>query len=458
MFKSLYQRVIVVTLIVMCLSGFLSFLCGNVYYHLNLKSSKDHKVTEISNEIKHNIEHYHQLANIDEYLNHIANLGYHVAWVELSSKESTIYGDGFESHEITDEMINTLNDNKVYHGIKKQSFHLFVTGLFNEDVSNSVGQRVMLNQKEYGLFIQLNQDKLFGEFRYFLAVLLLSMILFSIILVLLSNVAIVKPLKKLMNKVDQVGDGTFDISFDTKRRDEIGRLNEHFQQMQTKLKQTDTMKTEFVSNVSHELKSPLTIIDGLGEEMSQTSNEVDRKAIYNKLHREIDQLARLNEQLLLLSRLDSGDIEQNDRINIREQLSYIIRNFEYALSNKDLMIMMNVMDSDIKGNEVLFYQVWYNLIQNAINHSPIAGEIKIEAKQKKDFWLIIIDNELNLSNDNNPMDQSKLTERFYKSNKSTSGHGLGLAIVDDIVTKHGGELRIEVVDHHFRAIVQINRY
>ena len=206
------------------------------------------------------------------------------------------------------------------------------------------------------------------------------------------------------------------------------------------LKKVDTLKSELIANVSHDLKTPLTMIKGYSEMMQDFPDEVTTENLQVIID-ETEHLTRLVNDILDLSKLRSGnDVLLLDEFNLTESIRTIITRYS-ALMAKDGYNIIFDYDSDVTvtGDETRINQVVYNLINNAINYSGEDKTVIITQTEKVDTVLIeVTDHGRGIS----PEDIGGIWERYYRTeNKNTHtrsvvGTGLGLSIVKSILEKH----------------------
>jgi PAS domain S-box len=216
----------------------------------------------------------------------------------------------------------------------------------------------------------------------------------------------------------------------------------------TEVKHLERMRSEFVANVSHELKTPLTTIMGFVETLKGKSGEdtEKRKRFLDIITEEVQRLKRLIEDILFLSRLEkNSSLGKLEEVNIYKELDNIVYMLTPSSGKKDICI-----DLFIKRNFILyvrskdlFKQMIINLIDNAIKYTQPGGNVKVLAYIKEESVFIIIkDNGVGIPKE----DASRVFERFYRVDKSRSrnqgGTGLGLAIVKHIVSELDGSISL----------------
>ncbi|PWW08760.1 signal transduction histidine kinase [Paenibacillus cellulosilyticus] len=258
---------------------------------------------------------------------------------------------------------------------------------------------------------------------------------------------LVKPLKEMKRAVDRISRGQFNIEFNWKkgRKDELGDLAQSFATMAGELREIEEMRQNFVSNVSHEIQSPLTSISGFSNVLLKKNlSENERSRYLGIIKEESERLSRLSDNLLKLASLDSEHHPFNPRFfDLDEQIRRIVLACEPLWSEKSLEIDLDLPSVKIWADEDLLSMVWINVIGNAIKFTPEGGWITISArKELHSIEVTITDNGTGIPEEA----RQRVFERFYKVDaareKKLAGNGLGLAIVHKIVTVHRGHISI----------------
>src|SRR5699024_2480033 len=189
----------------------------------------------------------------------------------------------------------------------------------------------------------------------------------SIVIVLISTKYLVNPIAKLTKATDRLSKGKYPVKLDINRRDEIGKLATRFRHMADQLEKLDEMKNAFISNVDHDIQSPLTFIKGYANLLEKNVQpEEDKKEYIAIINNEINRLSSLTKQLLLLASIDRGEEFLNMKTyRLSDQLKEIIINHQWLINEKGIMIHYSLPDTDIHGDPSLLYNVWENLLTNA---------------------------------------------------------------------------------------------
>ena len=295
--------------------------------------------------------------------------------------------------------------------------------------------------------LSIDRSELYYEFHRIRMVTRLTFLISSIvgtIIILIAVRSIVKPIKRLSTASKEVAKGNFDIEVEIKSSDEIGELTADFNLMTKELKNIDFLRKDFVSNVSHEFKTPITAIKGFAKLIRDGELADDQLSEYSEIIvDESERLSLLSSNLLKLSELDSKMIrEQATVFSLDEQIRKTILILEVQWSKKEIEFDIELEETKITGDEHLLQEVWLNLIQNAIKFSNQKGIIKISLYKNVDMVKVeIVDNGIGIAYE----DKEHIFERFYKGDKSRSkeGNGLGLVIVKKIVELSCGKIDFE---------------
>lgn len=273
----------------------------------------------------------------------------------------------------------------------------------------------------------------------------------SIIVGVLSFVVsgiIIKPLKKILKVIKLMTAGHLDQKIPIEGRDEIGELSKAFNDMSDKLKQVDSTRQEFVSNVSHELKTPLSSVKVLTESLllQEEFDEEMVKEILGDINSEIDRLNEIIEDLLMmvkLERTESAVTKKSTYIN--RLIEDIIKRLKPIAEKKEIEIIYNTekeVTADV--DEVKFTLAISNLIENAIKYNYDNGFVKINLdSDHQNAYITIQDDGIGISAE----EQNKIFERFYRVDKvrdrETGGTGLGLAITYKTILQHNGHIKVD---------------
>lgn len=325
----------------------------------------------------------------------------------------------------------------------------FVIAIILVELLSIFGFYIFVHQEaEQIIQINLNGNKEIKELlpiiRRSVLIMLINTIAISAIIIKLAAKRMMDPLQKMLEATKKVSEGNFDVRMETERKDEIEDLVTNFNMMVKELGQTELLQKDFIDNVSHEIKTPISSIKGFARLLDDDDlSKEDRKEYVGIIVEESDRLLELSTNILKLSKLQHQDkITKKEQIDIAEQIRKVVAILEPKWQEKDIKISVSLKDIYFYGDEELLFQVWTNLIDNAIKFSKIKGkiDIKVEENNKKVF-VKIKDNGIGMDKE----ELEKIFTRFYQVDKSHSGEGsgLGLAIVKRIIELSGGSIDIE---------------
>jgi two-component system phosphate regulon sensor histidine kinase PhoR len=217
----------------------------------------------------------------------------------------------------------------------------------------------------------------------------------------------------------------------------------------SELKSLERIRTDFVANASHELKTPITARRGLSESVID-DEDIDQETVLHfmkRIHSQSIRLSQLVGDLLTLSRLeDDHESERFTIINMNKLVKSSVKSIESAIEEKKQKLNIDIAEEkiDVYGDRENLSQLVDNLIDNAIKYTPEKGEISIKlGVDNENLVLQVSDTGIGVS----PQFQQRIFERFYRVDKARSkslgGTGLGLSIVKNIAEKHGGIVSIE---------------
>lgn len=215
----------------------------------------------------------------------------------------------------------------------------------------------------------------------------------------------------------------------------------------TPVRRLETVRRDFVANVSHELKTPLTIIGGFAETLALDDPPADRrKEFAEKIRVNAQRMQRLVDDLLDLSRIESGGWVPNPAVtDVRVLAADVTSHVQHAADEKGLTLEIDVHDSasTVYADRTALRQILSNLLENAVRHTTTGGVRVSSERAESGIWLVVADTGPGIAADHLP----RIFERFYRVDtgraRTSGGTGLGLAIVKHLVEAHGGRVRAE---------------
>ena len=255
------------------------------------------------------------------------------------------------------------------------------------------------------------------------------------------------PIKNLGEAMERVADGDFTVHLEiqSSMAKEIQEIYSGFNMMTTELDATEVLQSDFVSNVSHEFKTPINAIEGYTTLLQDCENfNDDQKEYVEKILFNTKRLSSLVGNILLLSKIENQSIQTHlNQFRLDEQIRQSVVVLESAWIQKDIEFDVDMESILYHGNEKLLHHVWDNLISNAIKFSPRGGLIRMTLKCIDDATIefVIEDNGPGLNSES----QKYIFDKFYQADSShkEEGNGLGLALVKRILCITDGEVSAE---------------
>ena len=259
---------------------------------------------------------------------------------------------------------------------------------------------------------------------------------------------ITKPVGGLMRGIQRMSKGDFSARVQVKSSGEFRQLAQAFNSMSEKLETLDQSRNQFVSNASHELKTPLATMKIMLESLIyQPDMDKELRAEFmSDINSEIDRLSNVVSDLLTLVQMDSQNVKlTRENLSIAALIKENAHRLQPIADQKGQQISLTLSDPcDIYADKSKLNQVIYNLMENAVKYTQSGGQIKVSlVRQGRDAIFTVSDNGPGIPKENLP----HVFDRFYRVDKARSrekgGTGLGLSIVHQLVLLHGGAIRVE---------------
>lgn len=424
-FKSIYTKFVIMIVVILLVSSSLalivvSSLTVNLLYaplvDMMQKTSTELAMLNQQSNLSNN-----ELAMVTG--NTFMNVSFYNTAEEMLLDVPTISKDGIEA--IKNQTLERFIPEKIVH--QKASLYL-VTKLENQWV----------------LIRPIFNSEVFTKIGQALRTVLGLSVLFTTVFVLIALKQIVKPIKRLTQATKQVAGGNLDVVVSHKSEDEIGVLIKNFNVMTQELKTNEYLRKDFVSSVSHEFKTPIASISGFAKIIKQNDLDAQSRSEYaDIIISETERLSKLSSNLLRLSSLDNQCIiDKTHYFSLDEQIRRIILLLEARWTEKNLDLDLEIEPLQIVGDEELLWQVWINLIDNAIKFSNQDGQLNIKAyRDMKSVIVEVSDTGIGMSEGT----KNRIFERFYQGDSAhaSDGNGLGLSIVKRIVDLYDGSIQVE---------------
>lgn len=263
---------------------------------------------------------------------------------------------------------------------------------------------------------------------------------------------ILSPLQKFRSVAREISKGDFSKRIEIKGRGEVAQMSETLNYMCDELELLEEKRRKFVSDASHELKTPMAGIKLICDSLVSAENPDPAmvKEFLSDMSDEVDRLTRIVERLLVLTKLDTGEgslkLEETD---VKGLIDHVVRKLTPIATAKDMVISTNYRETEFVPMVMDYdkmYEAIYNIVDNAIKYSPEGGFVQINMFSDGNYLTIKIE-------DNGPgipeSERERIFERFYRLDDSrardTGGTGLGLAITKEAVLMHGGTIEVSNV-------------
>jgi signal transduction histidine kinase len=274
----------------------------------------------------------------------------------------------------------------------------------------------------------------------------------GLIFALLLARSIGRPLARITRATEEIAQGNMDHHLEAEGPDEVRSLAEHFNVMARQVRASRQAQRDFVANVSHDLKTPLTSIQGFSQALldGTADDGLAQQEAARVIHSEAAHMNRLVEQLLELARWDAGQITLTyESVDLAHVLETCVQRLEWQAREKGVTLKKELEPlPKLRGDTNRLVRVFTNLLDNALAHTPRGGSVTLAARASDDRSQMEI-----CVTDTGPGipagELDRVFERFYRVDKARGGDrrgaGLGLSIVKELVEAHGGEVRAESV-------------
>lgn len=305
------------------------------------------------------------------------------------------------------------------------------------------------------LYMIMNAFKITLNVSPLIWIFIFSIIFATVFSALLSRI-LAKPIEQLCDAMKKVAAGDFKVRLKTNRRvHEMNDIYINFNLMAEGLDSTEILQSDFISNVSHEFKTPINAIEGYSMLLQGEQSEEEKKQYVEKILFNTRRLSSLVGNILLISKVDNQVIKTKTRTyRLDEQIRQAILLLEQEWSKKDIEFDAEMESIDYCGSEDLILHVWTNLLSNAIKFTPEQSLIKLCLQKNDKHIVFTIDDEgPGISEEN----QKLIFNKFYQCDSShkEEGNGLGLALVKRILDSCNGTIETENLEKGCRFTVTL---
>lgn len=259
--------------------------------------------------------------------------------------------------------------------------------------------------------------------------------------------SVMAPIGRVNETAQMIAEGLYGVHIDPVYPGEIGELCRTINDMSDAIGRSEKLKNDFISSVSHELRTPLTAIGGWGETLlaGDLGGDEEVRRGLTIITSEASRLARMVEELLDFSRMESGNLTmQMERIDITPDIEDVVFMYMDAIHREGMTLEYDEADvlPEIIGDRNRLRQVFLNLLDNAVKHGGEGKRVRVEAYAQAQTLIISVrDWGAGIPSEELP----HVKERFYKGSSKARGSGIGLAVADEIMKLHGGRLEINSV-------------
>ncbi len=274
-------------------------------------------------------------------------------------------------------------------------------------------------------------------------------LLFTVIDTVRRKIMIYRPVKKIVDAAEQITKGDYSVRIEplknVNRADGLDKIIDCYNKMATELSGTESLKSDFIANVSHELKTPLSVIQNYGTLLQSNNISDDDRIKYSSAIVDASRrLADLISNILKLNKLENQQIYPSaQKFELGEQLCECLLSFESVWDKKEIEIETDIEENVFVNADIeLLSIVWNNLISNALKFTDNGGKVLISLKNENGFAAVkISDTGCGIT----PDIGKHIFEKFYQGDTShkTEGNGLGLALVRRVIDITEGEIEVE---------------
>ena len=359
------------------------------------------------------------------------------------------------------EVQSVLGGKSQAHGLYKETIpggNWLLSALGLADDASVYGLYASAIVKDGGtigvLLYSVSEQELYSRLMYIqrqMLYWLLGVAIATILTVLFMSRIVTRPIKALSEGIEHMSVGDFSHRVIIRGHSEYAQLAAAFNMMSEKLENLDRSRSQFVSNASHELKTPLATMKILIESLiyQDAFDPAMTREFLTDIDKEIDRLNSVIGDLLTLVNMDSGEMRLRlSDIELDEMLAETVKRLTPLANNRDINLTLEANAAPVvEGDSSKMQQVFYNIIDNAIKYTPAGGKVRVELSENAKSAVIKV------SDTGIGIPQSEIAhifDRFYRVDKArsreTGGTGLGLSIVSQIVQLHGGQVSVQSVE------------
>ncbi|WP_448902606.1 ATP-binding protein [Eubacterium sp.] len=371
--------------------------------------------------------------------------------VEVINSDYIIIKDTYNSDEgktnISSSVIKAMTGDEVYNYYEEQEYVEYVLPIISTatDVNGNSQTKIL------GAMYTRYSTTAFKEFYYtilnYIVVIDLLLGVFALIMSWICSRILVKPIKSIEESIERISTGNLKANIEEKGETEVKNIIREFNQMVEIIAKQDESRQQFVSNVSHELKTPITSMKVLADSLVGQENVPEElyQEFLTDIAKEIDRENDIITDLLNLVRMDSGNDKLNiSTVNINELVESTLKRLRPIAEVKNIEVVLESFRPVMADvDEVKFNMVVTNLVENAIKYNVTDGWVRVSLNADHQyFYLKVADSGIGIEDDQ----QEHIFERFFRVDKArareTGGTGLGLSITKNIILLHKGTVKV----------------
>lgn len=371
--------------------------------------------------------------------------------VEVINSDYIIIKDTYNSDEgktnISSSVIKAMTGDEVYNYYEEQEYVEYVLPIMSTvtDVNGNSQTKIL------GAMYTRYSTTAFKEFYYtilnYIVVIDLLLGVFALIMSWICSRILVKPIKSIEESIERISTGNLKANIEEKGETEVKNIIREFNQMVEIIAKQDESRQQFVSNVSHELKTPITSMKVLADSLVGQENVPEElyQEFLTDIAKEIDRENDIITDLLNLVRMDSGNDKINiSTVNINELVESTLKRLRPIAEVKNIEVVLESFRPVMADvDEVKFNMVVTNLVENAIKYNVTDGWVRVSLNADHQyFYLKVADSGIGIEDDQ----QEHIFERFFRVDKArareTGGTGLGLSITKNIILLHKGTVKV----------------
>ncbi|MBR2871049.1 MAG: HAMP domain-containing histidine kinase [Clostridia bacterium] len=261
------------------------------------------------------------------------------------------------------------------------------------------------------------------------------------------KISVENPVEEILKATQRIASGDFSVKListhSLEKYNSFDVIKDNINVMANELRKSEMVNTDFISNVSHEIKTPLAIIQNYIFLLQDDLDNDTKKKYINTVMDATKRLSALVTNMLKLNKLENQQLNlEIDNVSLHDMLAEAVINFEELIESKNISVNCELDEVNIKSSHSYLEIVWNNLLSNAIKFTGIGGEIKVSLCKSGDLAIVKIkDNGVGIS----PETGKHIFEKFYQGDTSHSaeGNGLGLPLVKKVIDLLGGEISVK---------------